>query len=583
MKALSLLGLFLIAKLLVMAGRPLQLSGWMPIVYFWQDALVALAFGALDRSVKMQWFGWAIYCAAIPYIAVSVAVERVLSSPLTWPIIGASRGALSDSIRHHATPANLGVASLVLLAGVAFPFLVARLRPLHRTVIVIALVIVGLGPLAATRIETNGLDRNPLLALATTALPRLTAAAAESRSREPWRASPFGSATTSAEDLSRFRGAAKNRNVVMVLLESVGARYLRPYGAACDPMPNLSEMGRSAILFENGYSVYPESIKGLFSVLCSRYPAMDTDQQSYDRIATPGIASVLKAAGYHTGLFHSGRFMYLGMEAVIQNRGYEVLEDAGAIGGTAQSSFGIDESSTVRRALAWVDSLPRSERFFLTYLPIAGHHPYDTPEPGPFPEHNEQDRYLNALHYSDDSLSTLRQGLRERGLDRNTLFIIFGDHAEAFGQHSGNFAHSQFIYEENIHVPYFISLPGIIDREIRSSGPISLIDTAPTILDLIGISCPSDYQGTSALGDHPVMALFYTDYSLGLLGLRDGPWKYIYELESRRSRLFDLDQDPCETADLAAGQPGRTATYHNLLMRWSESQKALIQREVASN
>jgi arylsulfatase A-like enzyme len=583
MRALALLGVLLIAKLLVMAGRPLPLSGWVPVAYLWQDALVALAFGALDRSVKQSWFGWTIYCAAIPYIAVNVAIERVLSSPLTWPMIGAARGALSDSIKHHSTPSNIALASLVLAAGLALPFLVGRLRRLYRTVIVIALLIVGLGPLAVARVETNGLDRNPLLALATTALPRLSAAAAETKGREAWRASPFGSAATNADDLTRFHGAAKTRNVVMVFLESAGASYLRPYGAPNDPMPSLTEMAKSAILFENAYSVYPESIKGLFSVLCSRYPAMDTDQRSYDRIVTPGIASVLKSAGYHTALFHSGRFMYLGMEAVVQNRGYEVLEDAGAIGGNAQSSFGVDDPSTVQRALAWVDSLPRNDRFFLTYLPIAGHHPYDTPEPGPFPERKEQDRYLNALHYSDTSLSALLRGLRDRCLDQKTLFVIFGDHGEAFGQHPGNFAHSQFVYEENIHVPYFISLPGTIDRQVRVLRPISLIDTAPTILDLLGLSPPFDYQGSSVLNDSSPMALFYTDYSLGLLGLRDGPWKYIYELESRRSELFDLDHDPSETADLSPVQHDRTAAYHDLLMRWSESQKALIQRETASN
>jgi phosphoglycerol transferase MdoB-like AlkP superfamily enzyme len=138
----------------------------------------------------------------------------------------------------------------------------------------------------------------------------------------------------------------------MVLLESAGAQYLLPYGASYDPMPNLSEVASASIVFENAYSVYPESIKGLFSVICSRYPAMDTDQDRYARIGTPGIASVLRAAGYHTALFHSGRFMYLGMDAIVQNRGYDVLEDAGAIGGNVQSSFGVDEPSTVRCALA---------------------------------------------------------------------------------------------------------------------------------------------------------------------------------------------------------------------------------------
>ena len=83
-------------------------------------------------------------------------------------------------------------------------------------------------------------------------------------------------------------------------------------------------------------------------------------------------------------MFHSGRFRYLGMEAIINGRGYQTLEDAGDIGGNHNSSFGVDEPATVARMLAWIDGLPRGQRFFLTYLPIAGHHPYATPEHGPF-------------------------------------------------------------------------------------------------------------------------------------------------------------------------------------------------------
>jgi arylsulfatase A-like enzyme len=230
----------------------------------------------------------------------------------------------------------------------------------------------------------------------------------------------------------------------------------------------------------------------------------------------------------------------------------------------------------VRRALAWIDSLPSGERFFLTYLPIAGHHPYETPEPGPFPELSESDRYLNALHYSDASLGALFRGLRDRGLDRKTLFVIFGDHGQAFGRHGGNYGHSLFLYEENIRVPYLVALPGLINQQARLTNTISLIDTAPTILDLLGLPLPADYQGRSALEGRASMALFYTDYSLSLMGLRDGSWKYIYELDSGRSKLFDLRQDPAELNDLSRLHSERVTAYRSLLTRWGASQKALI-------
>jgi len=602
MRALSLLGVFVLAKIMILAGHSVPLTYWTPIAYFWQDLLVALLFAALDFAMRRQWLGWTLYGATVAYVAVNVPIVRVLSSPLTWPMMRATRGTLSGSIRHHVTPGNVTLMFLIVFVGITLPLLVRRLYSsvgadrcvcpglgaaavsgqthrsaptrkywkIYGSVLIPAFVLILLGPLATSRIETIGLHRNAVVTLATTALPRISSEHAS----DDWRASPFGAST--GDDLSRFRGAAAGRNVVMILLESAGAQYLRPYGAAADPMPNLTGLASQAILFENAYAVYPESIKALFSVICARYPAIDTETESYAKIATPSVAAALAAAGYETALFHSGRFMYLGMDSIVANRGYRVLEDAGAIGGHHESSFGVDEPSTVRRILSWVDSLPGSQRFFLTYLPIAGHHPYDTPEPGPFPEREDFDRYLNALHYADASLGELVRGLRARGLAENTLFVIFGDHGQAFGQHEGNYGHSLFLYEENIHVPYLVIAPGLVREQVRVARLTSLIDTTPTILDLLGLPLAESYQGKTMLEGNNHMALFYTDYSLSFLGLRDGCWKYIYELESGRSKLFDLCQDAREQNDVAHRYPERATAYRAHVRRWSAAQKALI-------
>ena len=581
MRALALLGVFIVAKVVIVAGHPIQASPWTPIAYLWQDVLVALAFALLDGVVRRAWFGWTLYSAVVAYVAINVPIALVLSSPLTWPMLGAAGAALSDSIKRHATPGNLALMSLVAAAGVAFPFLLRRFQ--HRldwksasALIVPALLIVPIGPLASSRVETIGLDRNPIMALASSSLPRIWRHSAATGETDDWRASPFATESKS-EDLTQLRERAAGRNVVLILLESAGAEYLQPYGASRDPMPNFSDLARESILFERAYSVYPESIKELFSVLCSRYPAMDTASENYSWITTPSVAAVLREAGYRTALFHSGRFMYLGMYAVVSNRGFDVLEDAGAIGGNHESSFGVDEPSTVRRALGWIDSLPAGQPFFLTYLPVAGHHPYDTPEPGPFPGRADSDRYQNALHYADAALGSLIEGLRERGLYDHTLFVIFGDHGQAFGQHEGNYGHSLFLYDENIHVPYLIAAPGLIKGQTRVKRTISLIDTAPTILDLVGLLSRGGYQGKSALEAQPGMALFCTDYSLRLMGLRDGCWKYIYEMDSGRSKLFDLCEDGTESNDLSSRYAERAAAYRAHLERWSGAQKALIE------
>jgi phosphoglycerol transferase MdoB-like AlkP superfamily enzyme len=430
---------------------------------------------------------------------------------------------------------------------------------------------VVLGPTATARVETWGLHRNVFAALVTTAFPRVQTEGIVGDSRT----SPFAGAV--AEDLSSFRGTAAGRNVVLITLESTAAQYLRPFGAIEDPMPHVTELAAKAICFDNAYAVYPESIKGLFSVLCSTSPAADTSPEAYEQIRTPALAEVLARAGYRTGLFHSGRFGYLGMEAVIRGRGFQTLEDAGDIGGDHQSSFGLDdERQAVRRILAWIDGIPRGERFFVHYLPIAGHHPYNAPEPGPFSPREAIGRYRNALHHADSAIAELVAGLRQRHLEQDTLLVLYGDHGEAFGQHSGNFAHTLYIYNENIHVPLVIVAPGPLHQPRHVRQVASLLDIAPTILDLLGQPTSDAYQGCSLLDGRPRMALFFTDYSQLLVGLCDGGWKYIGELETGRSKLFQLDDDPSETRDRSDEFPERVQAYQQHLRQWSAAQRKLI-------
>ena len=565
----------MLARVIMLAGRDIPLSAWTPIALVWQDLLVVLLVAAIDRVVRPVWLRWSVYGLVVIYTALNVALVHVLSSPMTWPMLRATRGTLADSIKYHLTLENLMLIVAVLAWGGVLPFLLGRLR-LRRSVaigsIIVAVAFVALGPTATAHVDVVGRHRNALVTLISTAFPRIQA----QHQTADWRKSRFDE--PASEDLSRFHAVAAGRNVVMIHLESTGAGYLHPYGSPVDPMPKLTRLATKAVLFENAYAVYPESIKGLFSVLCSRYPAFDSRAESYERVSTPSIAQVLAKAGYRTALFHSGRFMYLGMESVIGKRGYQTLEDAGDIGGNHNSSFGVDEPATVKRMLGWVDALPRDKRFFTTYLPIAGHHPYETPEPGPFPENEDIGRYRNALHYADAVVAELIEGLRIRGLDENTLFVIFGDHGEAFGQHQGNYGHTLFIYEENIRVPLLLVAPGLFEGPIRVHRTASLIDLAPTICDLLGLPPPADYQGRSLFQPGRRMALFFADYSLGFFGLRDGDWKFIHELDSGRSKLFDLCSDPGETNDLARKLPERVGEYLPRLQQWSAAQKDLILR-----
>jgi arylsulfatase A-like enzyme len=149
------------------------------------------------------------------------------------------------------------------------------------------------------------------------------------------------------------------------------------------------------------------------------------------------------------------------------------------------------------------------------------------------------------------------------------VWIVLGDHGEAFGQHDGNYGHTFQIFDENVRVPFVIAAPGLLSSPIRARQVVSLLDTAPTLLEFLGIPRPSAYEGHSMLDGRARLALFFTDYSLPLVGLRDGSWKVIHDLRSGRSRWFDLERDPGETADLSSAHAEEARRYRDLLESWA--------------
>ena len=552
------------------------------VAIFWLcERLLARAEGS---SVRGQTIARAatrgLFVGLVAWTAFNVPITRVFSTPATFSMLNATGGALSDSIAVYVTPANV----ILPLALGALAWVLARERrrpawwtagtprgPLARGVATGGLAAIGLlGWWAAPQVATLGLHRNAVLALATTSLGhlRLTRADELDGDRIAVACAPREG---DAADLRDLRGSAAGRNVVWIILESTAARFLAPYGAARDITPNLTALARDAVIFDNAYAAYPESIKGLYSMLCAQppFPRREAEQHAQGRAPCDPLPGRLHQAGYRSALFHSGRFAYLGMDAVVRERGFQVLEDGATIGGAFKSSFGVDEASTVRKLLGFVDGLTPGIRFFAVYIPIAGHHPYHAPGvgPRPFPEDTAKDRYSNDLYAGDAAFGALREGLKTRGLDDKTLYVVVGDHGEAFFEHEGNFAHTLFLYEENVRVPFIVAAPGRLTGVRRAPQLASLTDVAPTLLDLLGLP-PAPVPalgGQTLLEPRPRLISAFTDQGLWQSALRDGPWKLIQEHESGRTRLYNLAADPGETTDVAPLEPARALHYRACL------------------
>jgi phosphoglycerol transferase MdoB-like AlkP superfamily enzyme len=568
-------------------GGRLLASAWSVPAFLYQDFVLVLGVSALDygaiRLLERNDRGrlgaarvaWGIVCLLIAYAAVNVVVARVFSTPLTMPMLGATGAALSDSIVSYATFTNIAVVLAIAGFAVASARILPRETPraLKRGFVASGAVCVLMGPMAAARIETLGMHRNAAIVLARTwaaRAPELSPASAVTPlPREG-----------SALDLTHLAGAARGRNVVWVILESTAAEYLGIHGHTPDPLPNLTRLAAGALVFDGAYSAIPESIKGLFSMLCATHPAVQTSAADYvvGKVPCPSIAALLASTGYRTAFFHSGRFRYLGMQGILDGRGFDVAYDAETIGGRYATSFGTDDASTARKLLAFVDELPQGQRFFAVYSPISGHHPYKSPGvgPRPFPERSERERYLNDLHAGDAAFGEILDGLTERGLGERTLFVVVGDHGEAFQQHEGNFAHTLFLYEENVRVPLIIAAPGLTLRALRVPQIASLTDIAPTTLALLGLPVDPRHEGRSLLDPTPGYARFYTDHGPLKLGLRHGAWKFIHETEHDRSRLFRLTSDPNERVDVALQDPERVTLYRRHLLDAASAQRARI-------
>lgn len=510
--------------------------------------------------------------ALATWAALNVPGSRLVGTPLTWRMMTTAGGALRDSIARYVTASNLGAIVVVIAIALCAPLLV-RSRRVFASAASLAVAVLVASVIRGER-DPLALDRDPTLVLVRTAFATPNRAAWDAQAEVAAEADP----TTDGFDLGGLRGAARGRHVVWVILESTGARYLSTYGARHDPMPNLARLARQGIVFEQAFAVYPESIKGLYAMLCSFAPAPGTSARDYaaSRLPCTSIVETMRREGLRTSLHHSGRFDYLDMDVVVKDRGIEELADAKTIGGRFASSFGTDDMSTARAVLARFDRRAPGERIFATYMPISGHHPYETPGEGPRPfgEKTDEDRYRSDLFRGDNALGALVEGLSARGVWNDTLLVVHGDHGEAFFQHEGNFAHTLHPYDENLHVPLVVVAPGIVGREIRAKQLVSLLDIAPTIAELSGAPIDPRWQGRSALDPSPRVVRAFTDQAGERLAVRTGRFKLVLDRDRDRTSLFDLAIDPDERRPVL--DPVRTARLRADVEGWSARQGALV-------
>lgn len=353
--------------------------------------------------------------------------------------------------------------------------------------------------------------------------------------------------------------AAAAPNVLLIVLDTVRADHLSPYGYERDTTPNLARLAQRGVTFDRARATASWTLPSHASMMTGRWPhelSASILGPLDDKHAT--IAETMQSAGYSTSGFVANT-LYCSDEAglargfihyedhILSPRtillgsalGKRILDkwvsslcsfaDRMGIGGGALASNGKpykDAAEINREFLSWQEAQAKQARPFFAFLNyFDAHDPYLVP-PGydrhfglrPTTHADEvllarwwgvakrklsdrdvdlaRDAYDDCIGYLDEQLGVLFETLEKRGVLKNTVVIVTADHGEHFGEHD-LFGHASSLYQPEIHVPLIVVSPREVPQGTRVPDTVSLRDIPATVSDLAGISESHSFPGGS--------------------------------------------------------------------------------------
>ncbi len=184
--------------------------------------------------------------------------------------------------------------------------------------------------------------------------------------------------------------------------------------------------------------------------------------------------------------------------------------------------------------------------------------------------------YYGMISLMDKYIGVILDKLDALGLSENTLVVFTTDHGHFYGHHGLN-AKGAFHYEDLVKIPFIARMPGKIPSGKTSKGLQSLVDLAPTFLNLCGIEVPRTMTGksqrdvwtgkTESVRDsvivenrHQPTKVFHKTYI-------DDRYKITVYFEKEYGELFDLKKDPYEKSNLW-NNPEYEKLKMNLLLKF---------------
>jgi arylsulfatase A-like enzyme len=548
----------------------------------------------LARWIHASLVGFGVI--AVVYAVASVQIFAFLRSPLTYPLLylAGDMNSMRSSIGNFVTPALVAAFLGAPLAYLAL-LRATRTSSLFRawpSRIAGLVVIAGWLLFARSTLDGPWGDRDDhLIALS----PHFEILASYVDLLAGGRAINFDEAFTALE-LADFEApppralappafltkGARPKNVLLIVMESTGARNLGVYGSPYPTTPRLLAEAAHALVFDRFYCHVGLTANSLAAISLSIFPYMTWREYTVEYPSFPGttLANVFQARGFRTAFIESGDLAYVNQREFLQKRGFDAIRDFADLGGQALSSWGGDDRLLPDGVLHFIDEAPQKP-FYAVAWTAESHHPYESNpghvpidffKGGPLPPDDyDFGRYLNTLHSVDQQLGRIFDGLRERGIADDTLVVITGDHGEAFGAPHRTWGHGARLYDEGVRVPMIVWNPRLFPKGRRVVTVGGHVDINPTVAHLMGVEPSPAWQGRSLFApDRAPRAYFYAANDDYLMGVRENDWKYIYNVTRGRSELYDLARDPDEQTNLADQNDALCERLRRRLAAWRD-------------
>lgn len=396
----------------------------------------------------------------------------------------------------------------------------------------------------------------------------------EGGQRRPFRPSEISISPKlrAADAVPAAPGSLAGSNLLLVTYDTTRADRIGCYGNRNIETPAIDRLASEGVLFSRALATAPTTLPSHSSIMTGLYPyrhgaRANTAFRLGDENQT--LAETLAANGYATGAAVSAVVLdaQFGIDQGFQeydDHMDEVDEDDLDLRKIAQRKGDV----TAALAEAWLRD-HADQKFFLWLHLYDPHAPYKAPEAF---QARHSLPYDAEIAFADSQLGRMMGVLDELGLTDDTLIVVAGDHGEGLGQHT-ELEHSSLIYDSTLRVPLVMRCGSKLGGGVHVDRWVSLVDTMPTVLSLLGIEAPADMDGIDltqpAEGSRPIFSETLQGLAdhgwAALLGVHEGDAKLIY---GPWSEVYDLADDPFETdnlidteSELAARLQGRLEEF----------------------